>query len=473
LDRLLIFTYFKDRMNSSSLNLVNSASEDSGSQYDNPKTTGELSFFRAPKVVRRPQENGSYFAEWFKITDPNDPIEEDQLYWPSGQALSADRFPEDDNLDDYLGIGSVSSGSVYRYDDSEDEFALADPPFVGKITRQESALSDWDSMPPPLPPLEVEEAPWDVSDSELAPVPLVESCSSTSDWSQMPELLPPIPQAPAKRELELALQPVPPERQISDWNEMPAPLPPLLPIEQGVSEYARGEMPAFDIPALYPALPTEQGVSEYARGEMPALDIPALYPALPTESTSIHEIHRPSQWQLVTNQVPKMKFPQTSWSNDSISDSHPVTEVFPEEDKQILAPSYNGMTQAVVPYNNGMNAAVMPYQQFYQPAQFQNVYPPQIVWPQGQTCGVPTILNEFFFYYTGPYLSMMRKTPAGWLIVEQNQQYYLVLKHDVMHYHVKSGSLCPGYSVTSYPVSHEWVKGFSSSPFQAETELVS
>jgi len=153
-----------------------------------------------PIQIAQPEENGSFFAEWFKVVDPNAPILEDQYFGRSGWALEPDNFADGRQLDDYLKSDHVlyqssdptilslegfasDEGSESSTDESEDvplerELPVLDLGPLGMKPLE----SDWSKMPPLLP---------SIADDE--PLEVLELQPQISDWSEMPELLPPLP----------------------------------------------------------------------------------------------------------------------------------------------------------------------------------------------------------------------------------------------------------------------------------------
>jgi hypothetical protein len=150
-----------------------------------------------PVQIAQPEADGSFFAEWFKVVDPNGPVMEDQDFGRSGWALEPDNFADERELENYLksdhmlaedqssdpfnlaleGFDSASDSESSTAEDVESEKGLLDPVAMMPLE------SDWEKMPPVLPALPGEEPTLEVLDLE----------PKMSDWSQMPDLLPPLP----------------------------------------------------------------------------------------------------------------------------------------------------------------------------------------------------------------------------------------------------------------------------------------
>lgn len=150
-------------------------------------------------VVEKPAQGGSYFAQWFKVVDPNDVITEDKYFWPSGSPLEPDNFEGgDDQLDAYLTVDhNLEESSV-------DSFSLSLPVDFGENAPQE--VVDWDNDDERVV-AQVEE---DLG-SDLDPLPLK---PAMSDWTQMPEILPPFEKDTTDSAVELT-------SNLSDWDDLP------------------------------------------------------------------------------------------------------------------------------------------------------------------------------------------------------------------------------------------------------------
>lgn len=178
-------------MSLSTHNVAEQSHDVSESGVDSPQAV--------PIVVKRPEANGSFFAEWFKKVDPNVPIKDYTYFWPTGSPLDPDNFASEEELDAHLNVSyKLEEGSssdpfnlslALDFDESGDESAdesaaqteedldALDPlPLV-------PVMSDWTKMPAILPPLSQDT---DLSATELT--------SNPSDWDEMPEILPPLPQ---------------------------------------------------------------------------------------------------------------------------------------------------------------------------------------------------------------------------------------------------------------------------------------
>jgi hypothetical protein len=199
----------------------------------------------SPVYIAQPSPNGSFFAQWFKVVDPNAPILEDQYFGRSGWALESDNFSDEAELDSYLksdhklienessdpfnltldGFASSDEeesdsegeSSASRENELEMGVGLLDP--IGMVP----LASDWSKMPPVLPALveetAAEEQPPSLDVIKLEPL--------VSDWSKMPEILPPLPLQPTMSVPEMvhktsdyvyvdSLVDIPPPQ--NDWN---------------------------------------------------------------------------------------------------------------------------------------------------------------------------------------------------------------------------------------------------------------
>jgi len=132
-----------------------------------------------PVQIAKPEADGSFFAQWFKVVDPNASIQEDQYFGRSGWALSEDNFADERSLDAYL-----KSDHVLAEDKGSDPLNLSLDEFVSDD--ESEVFDDWSKMPPLLPSLEDDEP------QTLATLPLPLE-RQTSDWTQMPDILPPLP----------------------------------------------------------------------------------------------------------------------------------------------------------------------------------------------------------------------------------------------------------------------------------------
>jgi len=168
-------------------------------EYDNqtgPDESGSADSPQLPTPVQiaQPEEDGSFFAEWFKVVDPNAPILEDQYFGRSGWALEPDNFADSQELDSYLKSDHVLaehhksaeeptllSLEGFASDEASDSESCENG-LLGPVEMMPQ-MSDWSKMPPLLPPIladEAEEPILEVLDLE----------PQLSDWTNMPELKP-------------------------------------------------------------------------------------------------------------------------------------------------------------------------------------------------------------------------------------------------------------------------------------------
>jgi len=158
-----------------------------------------------PVQIEKPEADGSFFAQWFKVVDPNAPIVEDKYFGRSGWALESDNFPSEQDLDAYL-----KSDHILAEDEGSDPYNLSLDEFASdeETSTIESDESDWNKMPSLLPSLEDDEP----EASSLAPLTLERQMS---DWSQMPSLLPALDDEPS------SLAPLPLEHKKTSGLSVP------------------------------------------------------------------------------------------------------------------------------------------------------------------------------------------------------------------------------------------------------------
>lgn len=178
----------------------------------------------SPKLVKV-TESG-FFASWFKSVDPNNPIREDEYFWPSGLPLECDNWEDENDYFDYLASSPRELPSPRGLEPLSLSIEISDvsSEFSEEIVPREITheKSDWSKMPPLLPPLKIDESNDDEEESEidgLTPAPMLRKTSElrecilerqTSDWSKMPPLLPPLPSRMQRMGSDL-----------SNWDDMP------------------------------------------------------------------------------------------------------------------------------------------------------------------------------------------------------------------------------------------------------------
>lgn len=213
-----------------------------------------------PVQIDEPEPDGSFFAEWFKVVDPNAPIAEDQYFGRSGWALEPDNFLNEEQLDAHL-----KSDHVLAEFTGSDPFKLS---LEGVVSDEESELSssdledldlepvgmmplasDWSKMPPILPTLS-EETITDLEVLELQP--------QMSDWSKMPDILPPLPLEPSLTAPEMT-------HRTSDYVYVVPQVPPPQPAHSAFFPMAQASgLPAGQIvpyqPMYQPNVPMLQPV---------------------------------------------------------------------------------------------------------------------------------------------------------------------------------------------------------------------
>jgi len=152
-----------------------------------------------PIFIEQKKETTPFFAYWFKRTDPNEVINDDEIFWFTGEAIEGDYFRTESSLDEYLGLETSCA------DDSPLPSALSPENELESPTLSPT----WNNLPEP--------------DWENLPMePLIRHRSSVSHYGVAGE------SSPLKRSADVSfqsLESVPCGERSPNWDLLP--LPPL------------------------------------------------------------------------------------------------------------------------------------------------------------------------------------------------------------------------------------------------------
>jgi len=212
-----------------------------------------------PIFIEQKKETTPFFAYWFKRTDPNEVINDDEIFWFTGEAIEGDYFRTESSLDEYLGLETSCA------DESPLPSALSPESEVESPTLSPT----WNNLPEP--------------DWENLPMePLIRHRSSVSHYGVAGE------SSPLKRSADVSfqsLESVPWGERSPNWDLLP--LPPLSE-NDGFDEPLPSLTEARESTISGPRVGAETNTFAEFETSRPTAAVPAFAPSHPIATNNNH-----------------------------------------------------------------------------------------------------------------------------------------------------------------------------------------